>query len=348
MSFAYPIVLAGLLALPLLLALWLVPRARRRRLPTMLFSRTAFAAAAVPRTLRVRLSRLPEILTVVALGLLIVAAARPREELARPIEVEGIDIYLALDMSGSMRAIDGTPRQLRALERLGRKPANRFENAIETLSNFVQAREHDRIGMVVFAADAFLQFPLTLDYDTILSMLRRLELGDINESGTAIGNAIGRAIAGLKESDARTKIIILITDGDRRGGNISPRQAAEMAADLGIQIFPILVGGDGNSLVPVGRDPFSGRTSYRAVEFPTDPELLQDIAEMTDGAYYRASAPEELREGLHQILDRFERSRLQATPSVDYDERYRPWVLYALVALIAAALLRLTWLRDYP
>ncbi|CAN0491842.1 unnamed protein product, partial [Laminaria digitata] len=261
MTFAYPWVLAGLGLLPLL-AIWRFwPSIRRRHVGTFLFSQFSLLARNA-RTWRTVLLPLPDVLLLVALGLGIVALARPQAIMAEEVDVEGIDIYLALDMSGSMRAIDEDIRTLRQLASKGRAPQNRFEYATNTLKDFVKSRAYDRIGMVVFAQDAYLQFPLTLDYNTILGMLDRLQLGDIDESGTAIGNALGRAIAGLKDSDAKTRIVILITDGDRRGGNISPRQAAKIAADTGIKIFPILVGRDGASLVPASRNPFTGRGPY--------------------------------------------------------------------------------------
>ena len=347
-EFAYPWVLALLLLVPLLAGLMFVPRFRRGRRPSFLFSRADLAGAQGKRSLKLWLEPVPDVLKLVALGLLIVACARPQAVEPRELEVEGIDIYLVLDMSGSMRAIDLSRGEVQQLENAGRRPINRFEAAVATLQEFVEGRRHDRIGMVVFAKDAFLQFPLTLDYATILNMLSRLRLGDIDEGGTAIGNALGRAVAGLKESEAKTKIVILITDGDRRGGNISPMQAADIAADLGIKIYPILVGKDGTTLVPVGRDLFSGRTSYRDMEFPVNPELLKKIAQTTGGEYYRAADPESLREDLQQILDEYERTRITDEASVDIEERYVPWVLWAVLLLALAFALQHSLLRRFP
>jgi Ca-activated chloride channel family protein len=247
-----------------------------------------------------------------------------------------------------MRAIDLERDEIRRLEARGERPRSRFENAVATLEDFVRGRKYDRIGMVVFAKNAFLQFPLTLDYNTILNMLGRLELGDIDEGGTAIGNALGRAIGGLAESEAETKIIILITDGDRRGGNISPMKAAELAAREDIKIYPILVGKSGETLVPVGRNLLSRRLSYREMKFPVDPELLKKIAEETGGSYYRATEPESLRDGLHVILDRYERSRLRDDTNVEYDENYVAFAWWAVLLLAAAFALEHTWLRRFP
>lgn len=346
-QFAYPLVLLGLILIPALAVWRFLPSIRDRRVGTFLFSQFKILADQ-PRTWRTILAPLPDVMMLTALALAIVALARPQAIMAEEVEVEGIDIYLALDMSGSMRAIDVPPDELEALARRGKEAPNRFESAVETLKEFTLSRKFDRIGMVVFAREAYLQFPLTLDYNTILSMLDRLRLGDIDEGGTAIGNALGRAIAGLKESEADTKIVILITDGDRRGGNISPRQAAGIAADVGIKIFPILVGRDGATLVPVGRNPLSGRISYQRREFPVNPALLKEIAQTTDGEYFRAADRDGLREKLHEILDRFDRTRIKDATNVEYQELYHGWLRWALALIAAQFLLRYTLFRKFP
>lgn len=346
-DFAYPWVLFGLLVLPVLAVWRFWPRLRARRMGTLLFSQFQLLSKQ-PRTWRTVLMPLPDVMTLVAIGLCVVALARPQSTLAEEVEVEGIDIYLALDMSGSMRAIDSSRQEVQRLLARSKTPPNRFEYAKEKLDEFIKSRQYDRIGMVVFAQDAYLQFPLTLDYSTITSMLERLRLGDIDESGTAIGNALGRAIAGLKDSDAKTKIVILITDGDRRGGNISPKQAAQIAADHDIKIYPILVGKDGATLVPVGRNIITGRLSYREREFPINPALLKEIAQMTDGEYFRATDAKGLSEGLHNILDEFERSRVRDTTNVEYEEHYHGWLKWALILLFVQFVLRHTVFRKFP
>ncbi len=346
-EFAYPWVLLALLVLPPL-AFWrFSPRLKKKHTGTFRFSGVSILADQ-KRGWRRYLAPLPDLLGLIALGLVIVALARPQSVEPAQVEIEGIEIYLALDMSGSMRAIDLSQGELRQLQSQGKDPLNRFEYAVATLKEFVMARDFDRIGMVVFAKNAFLQFPLTLDRRTIVSMLDRLELGDIDEGWTAIGNAIGRGVAGLEESKARTKIIILITDGDRRGGNISPRQATDIARELGIRIYPILVGKAGTTLVPAGRDPFSGREVYRETEFPVNPALLEEIAADTGGQYYRATDAEGLRGDLQDILDEFERSRIKDETSVDPDELFRPLVIWALLLLGLGFTLRNTILKKFP
>jgi Ca-activated chloride channel family protein len=347
MIFAYPAAFALLLFVPLLLALRFAPKLHSKREATFLFSRTQ-AIASHAQTWRTRLLPLPDVLLIAAFICVTIALARPQTIIAEEVEVEGIDIFLALDLSGSMLAIDLTLQEIRQRERAGKKVNNRFEDAINTLKEFVATRRFDRIGMVVFAKDAYLQFPLTLDYGTILNMLDQLRMGDIDKGGTAIGNAIGRSISGLKDSQATTRIIILITDGDRRGGQLSPKQAAEMAKKLGIRVFPILVGKSERTLVPVGRDFLSGNVSYQEMEFPIDPELLKEIAQITDGTYFRAQDAEQLKQGLHEILDEFERSRIQDATNVEHQERFHPFLFAAILLMATQLVLRHALLRKFP
>jgi Ca-activated chloride channel family protein len=347
-TFAYPWVLALLVLVPMLAALFFIPRIKRAQTGTFTFSRVS-ALKEQSRGWRRFFEPLPDVLVLVAIALMIVALARPQAVEAEEVEVEGVDIYLALDMSGSMQAIDKSKQELSQMVSRNEEPDNRFVSAVDVLQEFVRSREYDRIGMVVFAKDAFLQFPLTLDYNTIEGMLDRLKLGDIDAGGTAIGNAIGRAVAGLKDSETETKILILITDGDRRGGNISPMQAAQIAKDLDVKVFPILVGKDGPSLVPMRmRSLFGVETRYQEQKFPIDPELLENIAQKTGGEFYRASDAQGLKERLHTILDRFERTRIKDASNVDKQEMYRPMVIWAILLIALQMMLRHTVLRKFP
>lgn len=346
-AFAYPWVLLLLLAVPLLAIYRFAPRFRRRQQGSFLFS-NAHLFGEQPRSFRQYLLPVLDLIVLLAITLAIFALARPQAIEMEEVDVDGIDIFVALDMSGSMRAIDITEHELRRLERQGQSPISRFDAAVHTLRDFVKTRHHDRIGIVLFAREAFLHFPLTLDHNMIASSLEHLRLTDIDEGGTAIGNALGRAIAGLKESTADTKILILITDGDRRGGNISPIQAAEIARDLGIVVYPILIGRDGLAMVPAGRDVFSRRTTYRQVEFPIDPDLLQEIAATTGGKFFRAQDGISMRDDLHAILNEYDRSRLQDVANVEYRELYRPLVLWMIVLLSLQFILRHTLCRTFP
>lgn len=351
--FEYPWVLSLLLLLPLMA--WLMFAQRRQRTAPLMFSRVGMARR-VPAGPRAHLRVLMPAVRLLALALLIIACARPSIPEAEVVEVEGIDIYVVLDLSGSMQAIDVSDAELRQFQKAGKEPPNRFSAARKVLANVVSSRTVDRVGMVVFAREAFLQFPLTLDYGTILRQLSQLELGDIDGSGTAIGNALGRAVAGLRdydqemtaEEDTRTKIIVLITDGDRRGGNLSPSSAADFAVEHGVKIFPILVGNEGKARVPVGRNLLSGQITYRYQEYPVNPKLLQDIAEKTGGTFYRATDREGLEKNLHEILDSFERAPVEDASSVNRSQVFGPLAWLALMLLALELLVTYVVIRPFP
>ncbi|MFB6263015.1 MAG: VWA domain-containing protein [Bradymonadaceae bacterium] len=349
-EFAHPWVLLLLLAVPALAVALFVPRFRARRRGAFVLSTTSDLQehAGGWRTWG---RAILDLFALVALALLVLALARPQTVSGDRVEVEGIDIFLALDMSGSMRAVDASKSEIRRAMRENRRPPNRFEQAKKTLEQFIERRKWDRIGMTVFAKEAFLQFPLTLDYRTILRMLDRLELGDIDPGGTAIGNALGRAVAGLDDSDAETKIVVLITDGDRRGGNISPMKAATIAEKNGVKIFPILVGRKGPTLLPIEVDGLGGgpkKIRYRRRKFPVDPKLLKQIADETGGEFYRATDAEKIRDKLHEILDDFERTRFEDPSNVDRTEHFRSFVLVALVLMAVQFVGRYTLFRSFP
>ena len=353
--FEYPLVLLALLLLPAYAAVMYL-RAGKRAGP-VLYARTDLLRGLVwtPRTV---IARCLPALRLLALAACIVAAARPSAPGEDRVELEGIDIYFVLDLSGSMRAIDLDDAQLRSYQSRGKEPPNRFVVAKQTLADIVRGRDVDRVGMVVFARDAFLQFPLTLDYGTILRQLDQLKLGDIDGSGTAIGNALGRAVAGLRTQDddpyaaeprERTRVIVLITDGDRRGGNISPAEAARFAAQEKIRIFPILVGlENGKARVPIGRDLFSNRITYRYQDYPVNPKLLEEIAQKTDGRFYRATDKKSLSRSLHEILDSFERAPIEDAAQVNR-EQYFPKVLsIGVLLLLLELMLTYVVVRPWP
>jgi Ca-activated chloride channel family protein len=329
---ARPFALLLLAAVPLVLtALWL----DRRRAPRLRHPRTG-AIAAGPPGLVARLWWLPQALLLAALALTTVALARPQSQVREPerVAVEGIDIVIALDLSTSMRAADF-------------RPNNRLHVAKEVLKDFIGRRRTDRIGLVVFAGDAYTQAPLTLDHDILKTLVDQLRFGVI-EDGTAIGNAIATALNRLRESDAKTKVIILITDGDNNAGQISPREAAEIARGLGVRVFPILVGTGGLVPYPVGQDLF-GQLIYEPRPFPVNPELLKEIARLTGGAYANATDKKELEGGLQAVLDKLEKTRIFETAGTSRIAELFPRLLGPAFWLAAAGLLLgLTRWRTFP
>ncbi len=328
---ARPWALLLLLAVPLAVAALLL---ERRRAPRLRHPRAA-ALAREGGGWAGRVWWLPQALAVAALALVAVALARPRalEREAEATSVEGIDIVIAFDLSTSMRAADMEPK-------------DRITAAREVLKEFVGRRSSDRIGLVVFAGDAFTQCPLTLDHAVLRDLVDGLRVGVVDD-GTAIGNAIATAVNRLRESDARSRAVVLLTDGDNNAGQISPLQAAQAAHALGVRVFPILVGKGG--LVPYPTGEVLGRTLYERREFPVNPELLKEIARVTGGAFTSATDRPSLEHGLQDVLDRMEKTRLFEAGGTSrerelFGELLRPAFWLAALGLLLAV----TRWRAFP
>lgn len=346
LRFAQAWVLWLLLVLPLLA--WWATRRARKTTSTMTFSRAHTLAQIGRRGLAARVRWLPGALRLLVLTLGIIALARPQLMDPEDVEVEGLDIVLGLDMSGSMRAVDVDDRELVRLQTSGKEPQTRFEIARAVLLRFIESRRTDRIGLVVFGQHAYTQFPLTLDYGATVRIVSRLELGDISGDATVIGNALGKALNLLRASDAKTRLAIIITDGENTGGNIAPLQAAAFADTLGVRVFTILVGSADQARVPVSRDFFTKRLVYEPARFATDADLLKQIAERTGGTFYRAADRSALEENLAEILEKFEKSRIRDFGNVERTELFPTLLTLALALLLIEVALRLTWLRKFP
>ncbi|MDY7228598.1 VWA domain-containing protein [Hyalangium sp. s54d21] len=332
LAFHSPQALWGLLIVPVLLyQAW---RERHRR-ATLRFS-AAHVFALQNRGLRAYLLPVLPLLRIVAVVAAILAIARPqsRDARVRDLSVEGIDIVVALDLSTSMEAGDF-------------RPQNRLHVAKEVLAEFITSRVNDRIGLVVFAGAAYTQAPLTLDYGVLREVLKQLRTR-VLEDGTAIGDALATSLNRLRDSEAKSRVVVLITDGDNNAGKISPLDSASMAEALKIPIYTILVGKGGKVPFPQGTDLF-GNTVWRDTEIPINPELLQDIAARTGGEYYRATDPEGLKQGLQKVLDSLERSKLmEGGASATYREDYHPYLLLAFALAALELFLRATILRVFP
>ena len=332
LEFHSPHYLWGLLLVPVLL--WWAWRERRARV-ALRFS-AAHVLARQGRGLRTYLLPLLPLLRVAAVALALIALARPqsRDARVRDLSVEGIDIVVALDLSTSMEAGDF-------------RPQNRLHVAKEVLSDFITNRVNDRIGLVVFAGAAYTQAPLTLDYGVLREVLRQLRTR-VLEDGTAIGDALATSLNRLRDSDAKSRVVVLITDGDNNAGKFAPMDAAHMAKSLHIPVYTILVGKGGKVPFPQGTDLF-GNTVWRETEIPINPELMQDIADLTGGEYYRATDPEGLKQGLQRVLDSLERSKLmEGGAAANYREDYHPYLLLAFGLAALELFLRATLLRVFP
>jgi Ca-activated chloride channel family protein len=332
LTFAHPWALLGLLAaFP---AAWLLRR-RRTALPRIVLPGSG-EARAIPPSRWARLWWLPGALVIAAVVLTSIGLSGPRLRAARrqDLSVEGIDIVVAFDLSTSMLAADFRPK-------------DRITVAKEVLRTFIGSRRNDRIGLVVFAGEAYTQCPLTLDYKVLDALLDQVRTGVIVD-GTAIGNALATAVNRLRESEAKSRVVILITDGDNNAGNLSPLQSAEIAKDLGIKVFTILIGKGGRVPYPTGTDLF-GRTTYESIEIDVNPDLLQQIAKMTGGTFSTATDKESLEGGLHAALDSLEKSKIfDPGASARYEEWYARFFLPAALFGLLGIALRGTRLQGAP
>lgn len=323
MTFASPLFLVGLLAMPLLA--WMAWKQARQSGPGLRYSATTDAQA-LPKSLGTRLKGLPTFLSLLALALALTALARPqRRDVTVERTAEGIDIILVLDVSTSMTAEDFYP--------------NRFEAARVVASDFIEGRVSDRIGLVVFAAQAYTQAPLTLDYPFLRRMLFEVRMGLI-EDGTAIGSALATATARLRESEAESKVIILLTDGQNNRGEIDPTTAAEVAQALGVKIYSIGVGGEGGSAGGGVFGPFM-------LVPEVDEATLRQVAEKTGGRYFRATDADALH-SIYDSISELERTEIEETSYIDIDERYQWFLWPALGLLFLNILLVNTRLRRVP
>ena len=270
-----------------------------------------------PRTLRYRLRHMPFVLRAAAFAMAVAALARPQgvEERSRT-DAEGIDIMMAVDVSGSMLARDFKPDRITA--------------AKEVAGSFIADRFGDRIGLVAFAGEAFTQSPLTTDQGTLQTMLARIRSGVI-EDGTARGNGLATAIPRLRESDAKSKVIILLTDGVNNRGEMAPLMAADIAADMGIKVYTIGVGTRGKAPYPVV-DMF-GNMSFRPMDVEIDEQTLESIAERTGGKYFRATDKEKLQ-AIYDEINTLEKSKVEITDFTVYHEEFLPWLLAAMALLL--------------
>jgi len=325
---AYPWLLIALALVPLLIY------ARLRwgaRLPSLRYSSVA-PLAKLPRSIWARLSWVPFALRVLAVALLLVALARPqRGATGEEIRAEGVDIMLVIDVSSSMLAEDF-------------RPDNRLRVAKNVVADFIARRDNDRLGMTVFARHAITKTPLTLDHDILLTHLEDVDIGTVPD-GTAIGNAIASSVSRLKDSDAVSRIMILLTDGENTAGEVDPITAAQLAKTFGVRVYTVGVGKGGEVPYPF-QDPLYG-TVYRNVEIPIDEETLSEIATTTEGQFFRAKDEESLA-AVYDEIDALETTEIEQIQYVRYTELAPYFMLVALGFLVAEALLSRTRLQRFP
>ncbi|MCE9609592.1 MAG: VWA domain-containing protein [Chthoniobacter sp.] len=320
-GFAHPWLLLLLLALPLLALL----QGGRGAAPAVIFS-SLRPLHALGRARRSRLGGWLTTLLLFALALLILALARPRlGKTISKVEASGIDIMLALDVSASMYAEDFT---------IGGERASRLEVVKQVTQKFIEARPNDRIGITCFAGRPYLVSPLTLDHDWLLQNLERVKIGMV-EDGTAIGSAIASSAQKLtKVPDSKSRIVVLLTDGDNNAGKVPPATAAEAAKALGIKVYTVGAGTKGYAPMPM-QDMF-GRRVYRNVKVNVDEETLKKVAEMTNAKFYRATDTKTLEQIFEQI-DKLEKSTVELSQYQQYRDLF-PWLLASGFGLLAVQL----------
>lgn len=324
-EFANPKLLWLLLLVPLAI-IWYVLRHKKQEASVRFSDMKGFTQ--LPKTWKAYLRHLLFALKMMALCLLIVALARPQSSSTNSTSnIEGIDIVMAMDVSGSMLARDLKPDRLTAAKRVA--------------SDFVEGRPGDRMGLVIFSGETFTQVPLTTDHAVMLNMLAEMKNGLIDD-GTAIGDGLATAIRRLKDSEAISKVVILLTDGLNNAGSVDPYTAGEMAKLFGIRVYTIGVGSYGTAPYPV-QTPFGTQIQQMKVEI--DEKLLTQIANMTGGKYFRATSNQKLDE-VYQEIDKLERSKIEVTEFRRLHEEFYPLVAWALALLLLEFLLRKTIFRT--
>ncbi len=328
--FSDPLYLVLLLFLPLLV-LWYL-RAHVRGSGKLKYSDISLIKG-IEHSLKQRLRHLLFVMKLAAFALLIIALARPQStSKEEEISTEGVDIVLALDVSSSMLAEDF-------------KPNNRLEAAKVVAREFIEGRKNDRMGMVVFAGESFTQCPLTLDYGVLLTLLDQVKVADKSWDGTAIGMGIVNAVNRLRDSKAKSKIVILLTDGVNNRGQVDPVTAARIAESFDVKIYTIGAGTRGTAMYPVD-DPVFGRR-YVPMDVQIDEAVLQEMAEITDGRYFRATDEQKLRDIYAEISD-MEQTKIEVTEYTKYEELFINYAGAGFLLLMLELVLAQTFFRKIP
>ncbi len=319
-----------------LMAAWKIYREKKAR-PALQFSSLGFIKT-VGSSLRARLRWLPALIYFIALGLVVVALARPqRADTKVKKNIEGIDIMLTLDISDSMLIEDMPPHP------------NRIEAAKRVLSDFVKSRPNDRIGLVVFMGEAYTRVPLTLDHALLQKSISELRPSRNIKMGTAIGSALATAVGRMKDSTAKSRVIVFATDGESNSGTIDPETALDIAKGYGLKIYSIGIGRDGDAQLPIETIDAFGRKvkRYQPIHSSVNDELLGKFAKDTGGVYQRATDGRAL-EKVFKDIDRMERTKIDVNQYTKYAELFQPYVKWAVYLSILALFLGQTLFRRVP
>jgi Ca-activated chloride channel family protein len=316
--------------------IWVYVRREKKR-PAVRFSDLSILQK-IPQSPVIRFRHVPLALRLLGVGLLVVALARPQKGTSEEeVTTEGVDIMLVLDVSFSMRSLDFQPK-------------NRLFVAKETIKDFIKKRRNDRIGLVIFAKRSYTKCPLTLDYNILTQFLVRTDFEDFGDA-TAIGTAIATAANRIKDTPAKSKVMILLTDGGNNFGDIAPQAAAKAAAELGIKIYTIGVGKEGEIPYPFEvMDQSTGKiigTQIQMIKSDLDEQLLVDIAHETGGTFFRAQNAEKLRE-IYATIDKMEKTEIKTKRYTSYSDRFFAWLVAGCLVLLVESILSQTWFRRIP
>jgi Ca-activated chloride channel family protein len=346
-TYLRPWALFGLLLVPALL--WRCTFGEDRRTVRVRVG-TISAMTLGPAGWKVAMRDVPGVLRAVAFGLLVIALARPVDTTQpETTEESGIDVMLVLDLSGSMAAVmENVPDDLKPHVTIPEPgiPPRRVDVAKAVVRDFIGRRKSDRIGVIVFGKSAFVLSPQTLDYQLLDQLVSKMDLKIIDESGTAIGDALGAAVARLRHSSAKSKAVLLLTDGENNSGAIAPVYAAELAAKVGAKVYTIQIGDGSLARVYVGRN-LLGQPRFDEQNFPINPELLKQLADKTGGSMYVASDAKALQASFHDVLDKLEKSRFEAGIA-RFEELFPVLLLPGVLLLALEAFLRAFILRRFP
>lgn len=327
MTFANPLYLTLLILLVPLIAWYII---KLRKTQACFHLSTAASFEKMRPGMRVRLRHLPFVLRLLSIALIIVVLARPQAtDSWEKSNTEGIDIMLALDVSGTMLSRDFKP--------------DRLEAAKKVAAEFINDRPKDKIGLVIFAGESFTQCPLTVDQGILLNLLKEVKYGMIDD-GTAIGLGLANSVNRLKNSKTKSRVIILLTDGSNNRGQIAPLTAAELAKSYGIRVYTIGVGSRGTAPAPV-QTPYGIR--YQNVPVDIDEHTLAQIANITGGEYFRATNNASLK-NIYEQIDKMEKYRINVSKITKREELFLPFALLALALILAEFLLRRIYFRNIP
>ena len=308
--------------------IWYVMK-RKKTEPTLQVSTTRMYMQA-PKSWKIYLLHAPFVLRIVAIVMVILVLARPQTtDNWQNTEIEGIDIMLAVDVSTSMLAEDLKP--------------NRLEASKDVASSFINGRQNDNIGLVVFAAESFTQCPLTIDHTVLLNLFKDVQPGVIQD-GTAIGLGLANAVSRIKDSQAKSKVIILLTDGVNNTGEIAPVTAAEIAKTFGVRVYTIGVGTQGEAPYPI---PTAFGVQYQNIPVEIDEAVLKQIAATTGGQYFRATDNASLKE-IYSEIDKMEKTKISVQEFSKKQEEYKNWAILIFVLLLLELFLRNTVLKSIP